>query len=239
MRRRRVHRRPHGAVGAFGRLMKALGLDDASRRARDGLDMGVPLTAGRAGHPRRRDSRHLRFAAPAGMGTAAHRSRVSPFPCSIRVRCSTRPRPRTTAWRSRSKTLCSAPFSRSPAPLRFQRPATAPARAAPASGQHTAEILAELRQRRRERPQEEARPSRAGDGRPLLDGLKVSTWAPSTRARTPPGCWPTLAPTSSSSSRSPATRCAGLSGSSARRTRASARSPRTSRIPRRARCSAA
>ena len=34
-----------GAVGAFGRLMKVLGIDDRVSSRDDGLDMGVPLTA--------------------------------------------------------------------------------------------------------------------------------------------------------------------------------------------------
>jgi len=35
-----------GAVGAFGRLMKVLGLDDRIPSAESGLDIGIPLTAG-------------------------------------------------------------------------------------------------------------------------------------------------------------------------------------------------
>ena len=35
-----------GAVGAFGRMMKLLGLDDRIPASEDGLDMGIPLTPG-------------------------------------------------------------------------------------------------------------------------------------------------------------------------------------------------
>jgi crotonobetainyl-CoA:carnitine CoA-transferase CaiB-like acyl-CoA transferase len=164
-----------GAVGAFGRLMKALGLDDCVSSSEDGLDMGVPLTAAErvildgeihdifASRPRREWEQRLTEADVCAI-PLLHPGEVFDAPQAAH---------NGMAVEVEDPVL--GAVQQVAGPLRFSAVGhRAQPSAAPASGQHTAEILAELRQ---SPPRAAARGSAAqpaaGDGRPLLDGLKV------------------------------------------------------------------
>ena len=227
-----------GAVGAWGRLMKAVGLDDRVSSSENGLDMGVPLT------PEERvimdGEIHDIFASRSRRdgNSGSPKPTSAPFRCSDPVRCSTRRRPRTTAWWSTSTIPCSAPFSKSPVRLVLGGGPRAGPAPAPSSGQHTAEILAELRECRREPPQEVARagrrppaaPGRAqgpGHGRLLRRPVFLqAACRPRRRCH-------------QASSQSPANRVRGLHRSFRSANAGKRRSPRTSRIPPWAWCSTA
>ncbi len=159
-----------GAVGAFGRLMKVLGLDDRIPASESGLDMGVPLT------PEQREI----------IETELHRIFASQ-PCSAWVE------------RLRHADICAIPNLRPTEvfdepqvrhnemilelddpvlgrvlqvgpPIRLSSTPIKVTAAAPTVGQHTGEAL-------RARPARRLATSRTPDGpgrtRPLLDGLKI------------------------------------------------------------------
>ena len=164
-----------GAVGAWGRLMKALGLDDRVSSSENGLDMGVPLTPEErvimdgeihdifASRSRREWEQRLTEADVCAI-PLLHPGEVFDAPQAAH---------NGMAVEVDDPVL--GAVLQVAAPLRFSaaghraEPAPAPAR-----GQHSAEILAELRELP---PRIAARGStaqpEAGDGRPLLDGLKV------------------------------------------------------------------
>jgi crotonobetainyl-CoA:carnitine CoA-transferase CaiB-like acyl-CoA transferase len=162
-----------GAVGAWGRLMKALGLDDRMASSENGLDMGIPLT------PEERvimdGEIHDIFASRSRREWEQRLTEADV--CAIPV---LRPGEVFDAPQAVHNGMVVevddpvlGPVQQVAAPLRFSaaghRAEPAPA---PASGQHTAEILAELR----ELPPRAAASSAVtavGTTRPLLDGLKV------------------------------------------------------------------
>jgi crotonobetainyl-CoA:carnitine CoA-transferase CaiB-like acyl-CoA transferase len=162
-----------GAVGAWGRLMKELGLDDRVSSSENGLDMGVPLTPEErvimdgeihdifASRSRREWEQRLTEADVCAI-PLLHPGEVFDAP---------------QATHNGMVVEVDDPLlgavQQAAAPLRFSaaghRAQPAPA---PASGQHSAEILAELRQS----PPRTAVGSATqpvDSGRPLLDGLKV------------------------------------------------------------------
>jgi crotonobetainyl-CoA:carnitine CoA-transferase CaiB-like acyl-CoA transferase len=162
-----------GAVGAWGRLMKALGLDDRVSSSENGLDMGVPLT------PEERvimDGEIHDIFASRSRREWEHRLTEADV-CAIPV---LRPGEVFDAPQAAHNGMVAevddpvlGAVQQVAAPLRFSaaghRAEPAPA---PASGQHSAEIVAELRQL----PPRAAASGAAqppNSGRPLLNGLKV------------------------------------------------------------------
>ena len=162
-----------GAVGAWGRLMKALGLDDRVSSSENGLDMGVPLTPAEriimdgeihdifASRSRREWEQRLTEADVCAI-PLLHPGEVFDAPQAAH---------NGMAVEVDDPVL--GAVQQVAAPLRFSaagyRADPAPA---PASGQHSAEILAELR----DLPPRTAADSAtqpADNGRPLLDGLRV------------------------------------------------------------------
>jgi crotonobetainyl-CoA:carnitine CoA-transferase CaiB-like acyl-CoA transferase len=163
-----------GAVGAFGRLMKALGLDDRIPPSDSGLDIGVPLTAEEqfildgeihdifAARSRREWEEKLTEADVCAV-PALHPGEVFDAPQAVH-----------NAMVLQVDDPVLGPVEQVAAPLRFPavghltRPSPAPV-----CDQHAEEILAELR-----RPRPSAFTRRAAQvaptaGRPLLDGLKI------------------------------------------------------------------
>jgi len=163
-----------GAVGAFGRLMKALGLDDRIPPSESGLDMGVPLTP---------DQQVI-------LDTEIHdifasRSReawdeelLAADVCAIPVLRPGEVFDEPQVVHNEMVVDVDDPVlgttAQAAGPLRFSAAGrvTRPA-PAPRSGQHTAEIRAELGQ-----PRPQPGTGRRADGgpmadRPLLDGLKI------------------------------------------------------------------
>ena len=163
-----------GAVGAFGRLMKALGLDDRIPPSESGLDMGVPLTPDErfildgeihdifASRSRREWERKLREADVCAIpvlqpGEVFDAPQVVHNDMVIEV----------------DDPVLGA-VEQVAGPLRFAAAGRVawPA-AAPACGQHADEILAELGQPRPGAFRENAVPAVPVGDRPLLYGLKI------------------------------------------------------------------
>ena len=162
-----------GAVGAWGRLMKALGLDDRVSSSENGLDMGVPLTPAErvimdgeihdifASRSRREWEQRLTEADVCAI-PLLHPGEVFDAPQATH-----------NGMVLEVDDPVLGAVQQVAAPLRFSaaghRAEPAPA---PASGQHSAEIVAELR----ELPPRTAAGNATqpvDSGRPLLDGLKV------------------------------------------------------------------
>jgi crotonobetainyl-CoA:carnitine CoA-transferase CaiB-like acyl-CoA transferase len=159
-----------GAVGAFGRLMKLLGLDDRIPAAENGLDMGIPLTAEQQAVLK--DNIHEIFASRPRADWV--RDMVEADVCGI-------PALRPTQVYDEAQTIHNrmvlrvddpdlGPIDQVAPPARFSvepEPSSTPA---PRVGEHAAEILAQLRQPHSPRPWLGSTPA---DSRPLLDGVKV------------------------------------------------------------------
>jgi crotonobetainyl-CoA:carnitine CoA-transferase CaiB-like acyl-CoA transferase len=163
-----------GAVGAWGRLMKALGLDDRVSSSENGLDMGVPLTPAErvimdgeihdifASRSRREWEQRL---------TEAD---VCAIPLLQPGEVFDAPQAAHNGMAVEVDDPVLGAVQQVAGPLRFSaaghRGQPTPA---PASGQHSAEILAELRDLPPRTAATSAVTAAAGESRPLLDGLKV------------------------------------------------------------------
>jgi len=166
-----------GAVGAWGRLMKAVGLDDRVSSSENGLDMGIPLTPDErvimdgeihdifASRSRRDWEQRLTDAD------------VCAIPLLRPGEVFDAPQAVHNGMAVEVDDPVLGAVQQVAGPLRFsaaghvEQPAPAPA-----PGQHSAEILAELRQlppRAAAGGSVVADEPPAGDARPLLDGLKV------------------------------------------------------------------
>ena len=160
-----------GAVGAFGRLMQVLGLDDRIPPSETGIDMGTPLTPEQAELLER--ELHPRFASQpraywverlmaADVCAVEHLHPSEVFD---------EPQPR----HNRMVTVVDDPVlgrveQVAPA-IRFDGMVPEVSRPAPTPGQHTDEILAELDVERRSRPP--TAPVGRADERPLLHDVKI------------------------------------------------------------------
>jgi crotonobetainyl-CoA:carnitine CoA-transferase CaiB-like acyl-CoA transferase len=159
-----------GAVGAFGRLMKVLGLDDRIPASETGMDIGVPLTPEQRQllstqvhdiFARRPRSEWLDRLLAADICAVPHLHPGEVFD-----------EPQTThnemvavvddpALGPIEQVAPAAKMARTPGAVR---------RAAPRAGEHTDEVLAEVT--RDSRPSLASRLTQADD-RPLLDGLRI------------------------------------------------------------------
>jgi len=160
-----------GAVGAWGRLMKAVGLDDRVSSSENGLDMGIPLT------PEERvimdGEIHDIFASRSRREWEQRLTEadVCAIPLLQPGEVFDAPQATHNGMAVEVDDPVLGAVQQAAGPLRFSaaghrvRPTPAPA-----SGQHTAEILAELRQ---SPPRAAAGSAVTGNTRPLLDGLKV------------------------------------------------------------------
>jgi crotonobetainyl-CoA:carnitine CoA-transferase CaiB-like acyl-CoA transferase len=163
-----------GAVGAWGRLMKAVGLDDRVSSSENGLDMGIPLT------PEERvimdGEIHDIFASRSRREWEQRLTEadVCAIPLLLPGEVFDAPQATHNGMAVEVDDLVLGAVQQVAAPLRFsaagRRAQPAPA---PASGQHTAEILAELHQLPPRAAAGSAVTAAAGNPRPLLDGLKV------------------------------------------------------------------
>jgi crotonobetainyl-CoA:carnitine CoA-transferase CaiB-like acyl-CoA transferase len=163
-----------GAVGAWGRLMKAVGLDDRVSASENGLDMGISLTPAErvimdgeihdifASRPRREWEQRLTEADVCAI-PLLHPGEVFDAPQAAR-----------NGMVVEVDDPVLGAVQQVAGPLRFSAAGhRAPPAPAPASGQHSAEILAELCQMPPRAAASSAVTAAAGNTRPLLDGLKV------------------------------------------------------------------
>ena len=163
-----------GAVGAFGRLMKTLGLDDRIPPSENGLDMGIPLTSEEqfildgeihdifASRSRQEWEEKLRDADVCAI-PVLHPGEVFDAPQAVH---------------NDMVTTVEDPVlgavEQVAGPLRFSAAGrvTRPA-PAPACGQHADVILTELRQPHPDAATRPAARPKPDGGRPLLDGVKI------------------------------------------------------------------
>ena len=218
-----------GAVGAFGRAMKVLGIDDRVPPSETGMDMGVPLTPEQmrilkrelvdifATQPRAEwvqrlleadvcAVEHLRptevFDAPQA-APQRDGGRRSTIPCSAR-----------SSRRARGEVLADTGFGAHPAPT---------------VGEHTDDVLA-TSPAGRHRPIR--RPGGARPTRPLLDGVKILDLGAYYAGPYSSRLLADLGADVMKLEPMPATRSGASSGRSSPRRPASAPWPRTSRTPR-------
>ncbi|MGE0881106.1 MAG: CaiB/BaiF CoA transferase family protein [Acidimicrobiia bacterium] len=158
-----------GAVGAFGRLMVALGLDDKVKPSADGLDLGRPLT------PEEKEVLDTRLEPILRSQPRQHwidLLRAADVCCipllhAGEVFDEAQTKHNDMVWRIDDPVL--GPIDQVASPAKFagtQRPVPS---AAPTAGQHTAEVFAELASLKRA----PITASGVVDDRPLLAGVNV------------------------------------------------------------------
>jgi len=160
-----------GAVGAFGRLMKLLGLDDRIPSDPAGLDMGIPLTSDEqsilhgsihdifAGKPRSEWVQAMVEADVCGM------------PALRPTEVFDEPQTRHNGMVVTVDDPRFGPIEQVAPPVRFAGERDVRSAPAPQTGQHTAEVLAESLEARAARPW---LGSGLPDDRPPLDGVKIA-----------------------------------------------------------------
>ncbi|HXY91934.1 MAG TPA: CoA transferase [Acidimicrobiia bacterium] len=163
-----------GAVGAFGRLMQVLGLDDRIPPSADGIDMGVPLTAEQAALLEREI--HGIFASQpraywverlmaADVCAVEHLVPPSVFD---------EPQPRHNRMVVAVDDPVLGTVDQVAPAIRFDGRPPAPPRPAPPPGRHTDEVRAELARPAASTPWQDASPTPGvPDERPLLHDVHV------------------------------------------------------------------
>ncbi len=165
-----------GAVGAFGRLMQVLGLDDRIPPSETGIDMGTPLTPEQAELLDR--ELHPRFASE----TRAHwvERLMAADVCAVEHLHPTEvfdePQPRHNEMVVEVDDPVLGRVEQVAPAIRFDGTRPDVSRPAPTPGQHTDEILAELASASEAVPAAGAQtqtPVREPDERPLLHDVKI------------------------------------------------------------------
>jgi crotonobetainyl-CoA:carnitine CoA-transferase CaiB-like acyl-CoA transferase len=161
-----------GAVGAFGRLMKVLGLDDRIPPSETGIDMGVPLAPDQAALLEREI--HPIFASQ----TRAYwvERLIAADVCAVEhlhpTQVFDQPQTRHNQMVVEVDDPVLGHVEQVAAAIRFDGVAPPAPRPAPVAGEHTDEVLAELAAR----PVPTDPPGALGatpDARPLLDGVRI------------------------------------------------------------------
>lgn len=162
-----------GAVGAFGRLMKLLGLDDRIPSSDDGLDMGIPLT------PEQQEILHGSIHDIFAQRSASEwiDAMLEVDVCGIAVlpptACFDEPQVRFNEMVVELDDPILGRIQQVAAPATFSAAPRSTPRPAPRPGQHTAEVLAGARAASESAGTRPWLGSGPADTRPLLDGVKV------------------------------------------------------------------
>jgi crotonobetainyl-CoA:carnitine CoA-transferase CaiB-like acyl-CoA transferase len=161
-----------GAVGAFGRLMQVLGLDDRIPPSETGIDMGVPLTPEQAALLER--ELHPLFAAQSRAYWVERL--MAADVCAVEHLHPTEvfdePQPRHNQMVIELDDPVLGRIEQVAPPIRFDGARPDVARPAPTVGQHTHEVLAELASADAA-PAHLAASVRQPDERPLLHDVKI------------------------------------------------------------------
>ena len=161
-----------GAVGAFGRLMEVLGLDDRIPPSETGIDMGVPLTPEQAELLEREI--HPIFVSQTREYWVEHL--MAADVCAVEhlhpTQVFDQPQTRHNEMVVEVDDPVLGRVEQVAAGIRFDGAAPPAPRAAPLPGEHTNEVLAELAGRPTPTVAASA-PGATADTRPLLDGVRI------------------------------------------------------------------
>jgi crotonobetainyl-CoA:carnitine CoA-transferase CaiB-like acyl-CoA transferase len=159
-----------GAVGAFGRLMKVLGLDDRIPSSESGLDMGVPLT-GEQREILDREIHQIFASRPCSAWVARLRvADICAMPQLLPTEVFDEPQVRHNDMVLELDDPVLGTVQQVAPPIRFASTPATVAGPAPTVGQDSGEVLAVTPAGRPEVP---LGPTAPVDARPLLDGVKI------------------------------------------------------------------
>jgi crotonobetainyl-CoA:carnitine CoA-transferase CaiB-like acyl-CoA transferase len=165
-----------GAVGAFGRLMTVLGLDDRIPPSSSGLDMGAPLTPDQAALLERELHRLIAAKPRSHWVEALRQAEICAIEHLAPGEVFDQPQVRHNEMVVELHDPVLGPLEQVATPARFPSLGTVRLTPAPTPGQHGEAVLTEALERAAEPTTEEpaaGEPQQPGPDRPLLDGVRI------------------------------------------------------------------